>query len=135
VQTLVVIPTYQEARNIGEVVRRVRSAAPDVDVLIVDDDSPDGTAAEAESVGAELARCRSSVGPGAAGWPRRIVPLSDGVYSAAMKSWSKLTATCPMIRIPFRSYWRQLPKEPIWSSQPATWQEDRCPQRDLGTEG
>ncbi len=53
-RTLVVVPTYQESANIDELLRRVRCAAPDVDVLVVDDRSPDGTADVAEAVGAEL---------------------------------------------------------------------------------
>jgi dolichol-phosphate mannosyltransferase len=40
---LVVIPTYEEAANILEVLDRVLRAAPDVHVLVVDDSSPDGT--------------------------------------------------------------------------------------------
>ena len=51
---LVVIPTYQEADNIEVVLRRVRHAVPDAHVLVVDDGSPDGTAALAEAVGEEL---------------------------------------------------------------------------------
>jgi dolichol-phosphate mannosyltransferase len=51
---LVVIPTYEEAENVDEVLRRVRSATPDADVLVVDDDSPDGTADLADAVGREL---------------------------------------------------------------------------------
>jgi dolichol-phosphate mannosyltransferase len=51
--TLVIIPTYNEAGNIRTVIRRVRTALPDADVLVVDDDSPDGTANVAEHVGAE----------------------------------------------------------------------------------
>ena len=43
--TVVVIPTYNEAGNATTVLDRVRAAAPGVDVLIVDDSSPDGTAA------------------------------------------------------------------------------------------
>ena len=41
---LVVLPTYQEAENIVDVLERIRAAAPDVHVLVVDDGSPDGTA-------------------------------------------------------------------------------------------
>ena len=41
---LVVLPTYQEAENIEAVLRRIRAAAPDAHVLVVDDGSPDGTA-------------------------------------------------------------------------------------------
>lgn len=44
-KTLVIIPTYQEAGNITQVLDRVLAAAPSVDVLVVDDDSPDGTGA------------------------------------------------------------------------------------------
>ncbi len=53
-RTLVVMPTYDEAPNIAEVLTRVRAAAPDVDLLVVDDSSPDGTAALARETGAQL---------------------------------------------------------------------------------
>ena len=53
-RALVIIPTYQEVENVPEVLRRVRAAVPDAQVLIVDDNSPDGTAARAEEVGAEV---------------------------------------------------------------------------------
>jgi dolichol-phosphate mannosyltransferase len=53
-KTLVVVPTYQEADNVPDLLRRIRAAAPDVDVLIVDDDSPDGTAKIARAVAEEI---------------------------------------------------------------------------------
>ena len=53
-RALVVLPTYQEAANIGEVLRALRAAAPHADVLVVDDSSPDGTAAVAKAVGHEV---------------------------------------------------------------------------------
>src|SRR4051794_20325994 len=56
VPTLVVIPTYEESANIETVVRRVRVALPRADVLVVDDNSPDGTAAIVDALGAELGR-------------------------------------------------------------------------------
>jgi glycosyltransferase involved in cell wall biosynthesis len=43
-RTTIVLPTYNEAPNIVEVLQRVREAAPDASVLVVDDASPDGTA-------------------------------------------------------------------------------------------
>jgi len=55
-RALIVTPTYQEAENIGEFLRRVRDTAPDADILVVDDNSPDGTADLADQVGAELGR-------------------------------------------------------------------------------
>jgi dolichol-phosphate mannosyltransferase len=54
--TLIVTPTYQEADNIEEFLRRCRAAVPDADILVVDDSSPDGTAAIAERVAAELGK-------------------------------------------------------------------------------
>ena len=42
-KVLVVIPTYDERDNVGPVAAAVLRAAPFVDVLFVDDDSPDGT--------------------------------------------------------------------------------------------
>ncbi len=42
--TLVIIPTYLEAENIENVLSQVRSSMPSAHVLVVDDNSPDGTA-------------------------------------------------------------------------------------------
>jgi dolichol-phosphate mannosyltransferase len=39
----VIIPTYNEAENVEQIVARLRRAVPDADVLIADDNSPDGT--------------------------------------------------------------------------------------------
>ena len=44
-ENLVVIPTYNEKENVEAMVRKVFSLADDFDILIVDDGSPDGTAA------------------------------------------------------------------------------------------
>jgi dolichol-phosphate mannosyltransferase len=55
-RTLVVVPTYLEALNITEVLHLLRETAPDVDVLVVDDNSPDGTGALAEAAAADLGR-------------------------------------------------------------------------------
>lgn len=42
-QTYVVIPTYNEIENIEDIVTAVLSAAPGINVIVVDDGSPDGT--------------------------------------------------------------------------------------------
>lgn len=51
---VVVLPTYNEAGNIEAFLRSLRSAAPTVSVLVVDDLSPDGTADRAEAVADEI---------------------------------------------------------------------------------
>ena len=47
---VVVLPTYQEADNLAWIVGRLRRAEPDVDVLVVDDASPDGTGRVADDL-------------------------------------------------------------------------------------
>ncbi len=43
-ETLVIIPTYNEANNISELIDEVLNQDENIDLLIVDDGSPDGTA-------------------------------------------------------------------------------------------
>jgi dolichol-phosphate mannosyltransferase len=64
---LIVLPTYDEASNVAAVLRRIRAAAPAADVLVVDDASPDGTAAIAEAVAVELGNVEVLRRPGKAG--------------------------------------------------------------------
>ena len=47
---VVIIPTYNESDNIEDIVSRTRSAVPDADILVVDDNSPDGTGDLAEKL-------------------------------------------------------------------------------------
>ena len=54
VGALVVVPTYNEASNIETLLRRIRAALPAASVIVVDDDSPDGTADLATKLGLEL---------------------------------------------------------------------------------
>ena len=42
-RALIVVPTYDEAANLEWIVDRIRTAQPDVDILVADDGSPDGT--------------------------------------------------------------------------------------------
>jgi dolichol-phosphate mannosyltransferase len=50
----VVVPTYQEAENVGSFLRAARATLPDARVIVCDDNSPDGTGAIAEEVGSEI---------------------------------------------------------------------------------
>jgi apolipoprotein N-acyltransferase len=75
VRTLVILPTYDEARTIRDVIAGVL-AHPGVDALVVDDSSPDGTAA--------------IVGELAAGEPRvRLIerPVKSGLGSAYLEGF------------------------------------------------
>jgi dolichol-phosphate mannosyltransferase len=54
---LVIMPTYNEVDNLRAMVERIRNATPEADILVVDDDSPDGTGRLAD----ELAAASASV--------------------------------------------------------------------------
>ena len=47
---VVVIPTYDERENVGPMAEAVLAAAPEADILFVDDNSPDGTGDAAEAL-------------------------------------------------------------------------------------
>jgi len=49
----VIIPTYNERANVEATTARVRRAVPDADLLVVDDNSPDGTGEIADKLAAE----------------------------------------------------------------------------------
>lgn len=51
---LVVLPTYEEASNLMTVLERLRLALPDAMVLVIDDNSPDGTAQLAQEAAATM---------------------------------------------------------------------------------
>jgi dolichol-phosphate mannosyltransferase len=48
----VLIPTYNERDTLPVIVRRVRQVVPDVDVVVLDDNSPDGTGEVADALAA-----------------------------------------------------------------------------------
>lgn len=75
--TVLVIPAYRESGRVGDVVRAARRCQPDVDVLVVDDGSPDATSLEAQAAGARVVRHPFNLGYGAA--------LHSG-YCAALRS-------------------------------------------------
>ena len=55
-RALVIIPTYNEATNIGQLVPLVLEQDLRLDVLIVDDGSPDGTGKIADDLAGDEAR-------------------------------------------------------------------------------
>jgi glycosyltransferase involved in cell wall biosynthesis len=63
---MVIIPAYNEAGAVGEVVREVRQAVPGVRVLVIDDCSEDATVTVARGAGAELLALPHHLGLGGA---------------------------------------------------------------------
>jgi dolichol-phosphate mannosyltransferase len=63
----VIIPTYNERDNLESIVTRVRASAPEAGILIVDDNSPDGTGEIADKLSAADAQIHVLHRPGKAG--------------------------------------------------------------------
>ncbi len=55
-RAVMVVPTYNEVTNLAPILGRLRDAQPDLDVLVVDDGSPDGTGALADRLAAADSR-------------------------------------------------------------------------------
>jgi glycosyltransferase involved in cell wall biosynthesis len=66
VQVAVVIPAFQAARTIADVVARTRAALPDAPVVVVDDGSDDGTGHEGRGTGTTVLTHPRNRGKGAA---------------------------------------------------------------------
>ncbi|TMB04128.1 MAG: glycosyltransferase, partial [Deltaproteobacteria bacterium] len=54
----VVLPTYDERENLPAIVPAILATSPELDVLVVDDDSPDGTGLLADQLAAREPRVR-----------------------------------------------------------------------------
>jgi dolichol-phosphate mannosyltransferase len=64
---VVIIPTYNERENLDSITARVRTSVPAADLLIVDDNSPDGTGELANKLAAEDKQIHVLHRPGKAG--------------------------------------------------------------------
>ena len=64
---LVVMPTYNERENVAAVLQAVRGSVPSADILVVDDNSPDGTAKIVNETGESLGRIDLLQRPGKQG--------------------------------------------------------------------
>ena len=69
-RVLVCIPTYNERENLPLVVARIRRSVPAADVLVLDDNSPDGTGDVADALASEDAQVQVLHRPGKQGLGR-----------------------------------------------------------------
>jgi dolichol-phosphate mannosyltransferase len=65
--TTIVVPTYNEKQNIERLISALLEAGPEVNVLVVDDNSPDRTAEHVEAIAAKNPRVRLIKRPGKMG--------------------------------------------------------------------
>jgi glycosyltransferase involved in cell wall biosynthesis len=63
---LAIVPAYNEVAAIGTVIAELRSFDPELEIVVIDDGSRDGTAARAEKLGADVVRLPFNLGIGGA---------------------------------------------------------------------
>jgi dolichol-phosphate mannosyltransferase len=85
--TLVILPTYNEIENVGPLAEQILSIAPDADLLLVDNNSPDGTADHAEKLFAKEPRFSVLRREGPRGLGRSYV---DGYKTAVARGYARL---------------------------------------------
>jgi len=64
----VILPTYNEARNIKALITEIRNHLDNPEIIVVDDNSPDGTAAIAKKAGAKVLIRKKKLGLSSAIW-------------------------------------------------------------------
>lgn len=64
--TLVIIPAYKEEARLGKVIIGIREHVPGIDILVIDDGSPDRTTEVAQQAGVMVARLPFNMGYGVA---------------------------------------------------------------------
>jgi glycosyltransferase involved in cell wall biosynthesis len=75
---LAVVPAYNEAGTVGEVVRSLYEYAPQFDVIVVDDGSTDDTGRRAQAAGATVLRLPFNLGIGGAVQTGFVYALENG---------------------------------------------------------
>ncbi len=87
VELSVEIPTYNEAENIPDIVEKLESLNLDLEIIIVDDNSPDGTGDVAEKLKEKYSNIKVLKRPGKLGLATAIhdgLALAEGQYIAVM---------------------------------------------------
>jgi cellulose synthase/poly-beta-1,6-N-acetylglucosamine synthase-like glycosyltransferase len=92
-KTIVVIPTYNERDNVPRLIPQVLVQAPDLEVLVVDDQSPDGTGALVSELARQDARIHLLSRAGRRDSARPIRTASPGRSRMAPTSSSRWTPT------------------------------------------
>ena len=86
-RTLIIVPTYNERENVGALIEQLLQIAPDADIAIIDDNSPDGTPDEVHRMFGTNAR----VSVFTRNAPRSFgLSLLDGYRATVERGYSRL---------------------------------------------
>lgn len=92
--TVVIIPMYNERENAAAIIDAVLELPHQFDILVIDDSSPDGTAAIVKEKIAETpAGSTSSNAPASSGSARPTSPASSGRSARATTTSARWTPT------------------------------------------
>lgn len=86
-RTLILVPTYNERENIGAFIARLLQVAPEADVAIVDDNSPDGTANQVQQIFGANSRVSVFTRTGPRSFGRSLL---DGYRIAVERGYSRM---------------------------------------------
>jgi len=86
-RTLIVVPTYNERENVAGLVGRLLEIVPAADVMLLDDNSPDGTADHAAALFGRDARFSVLRRTGARGYGRSLI---DGYRKALEGGYARV---------------------------------------------
>lgn len=81
-RVLVIVPAWNEARNVGATIHEIRNAGDSYDVLVIDDGSVDHTAAVAREAGATVVTLPFNLGVGGAMRTGFTYAQREGYYQA-----------------------------------------------------
>lgn len=82
----IILPTYNESENLKKLIPEIEQKFPQSEIIVVDDNSPDGTAEVAHTLGARVILRKKKEGIGAA--------LKEGYNSAANDILVSMDADC-----------------------------------------
>ena len=119
---VVIIPTYNERENAAAIIEAVMNQPHEMDVLVVDDGSPDGTAAIVRGKMEEYRTSASRLNEAESSTRHRLHHrVQVGPSSASMNTYSRWMPTFPTTPTTSWLYTRHVPKVvPMWPSVPVT---------------
>lgn len=82
----IILPTYNESENLKKLIPEIEQKFPQAEIIVVDDNSPDGTAEIAQTLGARVILRKKKEGIGAA--------LKEGYDNASNEILVSMDADC-----------------------------------------
>ena len=100
------LATYNERENLARLLQEIQAVVPSADLLVIDDNSPDGTGKLVDELAAADGRTFTPcTGPASSAWARRSWPASPSPSRRVTTTTSTWTRTSAIIRVTCRRCW------------------------------